>query len=124
MLMRVFSNLCDNALRHTPAGGTVTIDAIQRENQLVVSVTDSGEGMPTGALPRVFDRFYRVDFSRQAVTGGSGLGLAIVRAIVEAHGGTIWAEKAPNSGARLVFTLPLASVEPASMNSAITMPIY
>src|SRR6266705_2641643 len=56
MLMRVFSNLCDNALRHTPAGGTVTIDAIQRENQLVVSVTDSGEGMPTGALPRVFDR--------------------------------------------------------------------
>ena len=124
MLMRVFSNLCDNALRHTPAGGTVTIDAIQRENQLVVSVTDSGEGMPTGALPRVFDRFYRVDFSRQAVTGGSGLGLAIVRAIVEAHGGTIWAEKAPNSGARLVFTLPLASVEPASMSSAITMPIY
>src|SRR6266581_958786 len=124
MLMRVFSNLCDNSLRHTPAGGTVTIDAIQRENQLVVSVTDNGEGMPTGALPRVFDRFYRVDFSRQAVTGGSGLGLAIVRAIVEAHGGTIWAEKAPNSGARLVFTLPLASVEPASMNSAITMPIY
>ena len=124
MLMRVFSNLCDNALRHTPAGGTVTIDAIQRENQLVVSVTDSGEGMPTGALPRVFDRFYRVDFSRQAVTGGSGLGLAIVRAIVEAHGGTIWAEKAPSSGARLVFTLPLASVEPASMSSAITMPIY
>ena len=124
MLMRVFSNLCDNALRYTPAGGTVTIDAIQCENQLVVSVTDSGEGMPTGALPRVFERFYRVDFSRQAVTGGSGLGLAIVRAIVEAHGGTIWAEKAPNSGARLVFTLPLASVEPASMNSAITMPIY
>src|SRR5947199_2757778 len=59
MLTRVFSNLCDNALHHTPAGGTVTIDAIQRDNYLEVSVADSGEGIPTGALPRVFDRFYR-----------------------------------------------------------------
>lgn len=123
MLMRVFSNLCDNALRHTPPGGTVTFDAAQYGGQLVVSVTDSGEGIPTGALPRVFDRFYRADSSRQATTGGSGLGLAIVRAIVEAHGGTIWAENVPNSGARLLFTLPLASSEPASTSGAITTPI-
>jgi len=124
MLMRVFSNLCDNALRHTPPGGTVTIDAMQRGNQLLVSVTDSGEGIPTGALPRVFDRFYRADSSRQAMTGGSGLGLAIVRAIVEAHGGTIWAENVPNSGARLVFTLPLVATEQSSISSAITLPMY
>jgi len=123
MLMRVFSNLCDNALRHTPPGGTVTFDAVQYGSQLVVSVADSGEGIPTGALPRVFDRFYRGDSSRQAMTGGSGLGLAIVRAIVEAHGGTIWAENVPNSGAALLFTLPLASSEQASTSGAITTPI-
>lgn len=107
MLMRVFSNLCDNALRHTPAGGTVVIDAAQRGNMFEISVTDSGEGIPTGALPRVFERFYRADISRQAVTGGSGLGLAIVRAIVEAHGGSVRAEKVLRGGARIVFTLPL-----------------
>src|SRR5712692_2668380 len=126
MLLRVFSNLCDNALRHTPSGGTVIIAASQRDNQLVVSVTDSGEGIPTGALPRVFDRFYRADSARQAITGGSGLGLAIVRAIIEAHGGAIWAENVPDSGARLIFTLPLASspfLESTSISGAITKPI-
>ena len=123
MLTRVFSNLCDNALRHTPAGGSVTIDAIQRDNFLELSVTDSGEGIPTGALPRVFDRFYRADSSRQAITGGSGLGLAIVRAIIEAHGGSIWAENVPGNGARFVFTLPLSFSAPTSISGAITMPI-
>jgi signal transduction histidine kinase len=103
----------------------VIIEAFQQENhQLVVSVTDSGEGIPPGALPRVFDRFYRADSSRQAMTGGSGLGLAIVRAIVEAHGGTIWAENVPNRGARLLFTLPLTSSEQTSISGAITMPIH
>lgn len=123
MLMRVFSNLCDNALRHTPPAGKVIVDALQRDGQMLVSVTDSGEGIPTAALPRVFERFYRADSARQAVTGGSGLGLAIVRAIIEAHGGTIWAENAPNGGARLLFTLPLSFSEPPSITSAITMPI-
>ncbi len=123
MLTRVFSNLCDNALRHTPSGGTVTVDAIQRDNHLEVSVADSGEGIPTGALPRVFDRFYRADSSRQAITGGSGLGLAIVRAIIEAHGGSIWAENVPGSGARFVFALPLGFSAPTSISGAITMPI-
>ncbi len=107
MLSRVFSNLCDNALRHTPAGGVVLIEAIQRGNQLIVTVTDTGEGIPPEALPRVFERFYRGDSSRQAVTGGSGLGLAIVRAIVEAHSGMIRAENVPNAGARILFTLSL-----------------
>jgi len=107
MMTRVFTNLCDNALRHTPAGGTVTINAAQSGKMVRVSVTDTGEGIPEEALPRVFDRFYRVDASRQKATGGSGLGLAIVRAIIEGHGGTIWAENVPTGGARFVFTLPL-----------------
>lgn len=107
MLMRVFANLCDNALRHMPAGGVVTIDAAQSGNKLVVAVSDTGEGIPTAALPRIFERFYRSDSSRQANTGGSGLGLAIVRAIIEAHGGVIRAENVQGGGARILFTLPL-----------------
>ncbi len=106
MLSRVFSNLCNNALRHTPSGGSVTIDATPQNDHLLVSVTDTGEGIPPEALPRVFERFYRADSARQSSTGGSGLGLAIVRAIIEAHGGTIHAENAPGGGAKIVFTLP------------------
>lgn len=123
MLKRVFSNLCDNALRHTPPGGQVVVDAVQRDAELLISVTDSGEGIPTSALPRVFDRFYRGDSARQTVTGGSGLGLAIVQAIIEAHGGKVWAENVPNGGARLLFTLPLGFSEATSITSAITRPI-
>ena len=121
MLMRVFSNLCDNALRHTPAGGTVVIEARQQRNLLEVAVTDSGKGIPPEALARVFDRFYRADTSRQVRTGGSGLGLTIVRAIVEAHGGTIRAENVPQGGARFIFSLPIA--EQAPVWSYITTPI-
>lgn len=112
MLMRVFSNLCDNALRHTPAGGTVIIEARQQGKVLEVAITDSGKGIPSEALARVFDRFYRADTSRQVRTGGSGLGLTIVRAIVEAHGGTIRAENAPQGGARFIFSLPIAEQAP------------
>jgi signal transduction histidine kinase len=121
MLMRVFSNLCDNALRHTPAGGTVVIEARQQGNVLEVAVTDSGKGIPPDALARVFDRFYRADTSRQVRTGGSGLGLTIVRAIVEAHGGTVRAENAPKGGARFIFSLPIA--EQAPVWSYTTTPI-
>ncbi len=121
MMMRVFSNLCDNALRHTPAGGTVVIEARQQGNVLEVAVTDSGKGIPPEALARVFDRFYRADTSRQVRTGGSGLGLTIVQAIVEAHGGTIRAENVPQGGARFIFSLPIA--EQAPVWSYITTPI-
>jgi len=106
MLARVFTNLCDNALRYTPAGGTVIIEAAQRANILAISIADTGKGIPAAALPRIFDRFYRADASRQNSTGGSGLGLAIVRAIIEAHNGTIHAENVPQGGARIIFTLP------------------
>jgi signal transduction histidine kinase len=112
MLMRVFSNLCDNALRHTPGGGTVVIEARQQGNMLEVAVTDSGRGIPPEALARVFDRFYRADTSRQVRTGGTGLGLTIVRAIVESHGGTIRAENAPQGGARIIFSIPIADQAP------------
>ena len=123
MLMRVFSNLFTNALRHTPAGGRVTVEARQQDNMLQVSVTDTGEGIPTEALARVFERFYRADSSRQSSKGGSGLGLAIVRAMIEAHGGTIWAENAPTVGARICFTLPISIDEQFPIQDIPTMPM-
>jgi len=88
-LTQVLDNLLINALRHTPAGGTITMRAGHGEDELVLAVQDTGEGIASGDIPHVFDRFYRADRSRNRDTGGTGLGLAIVRAIVEAHGGRV-----------------------------------
>lgn len=123
MLTRVVSNLCDNALQHTPLGGSVTIEALPQANMLAVSVTDTGKGIPPEALERVFERFFRADSARQSLTGGSGLGLAIVRAIVEAHGGRIWAENVAGAGARFTFTLPLTQQAlPVSEEPTLRLP--
>ena len=100
-LRQAVANLVANAVRHTPAGGTVTL----RSAPGLVEVEDDGEGIPAADLPHVFDRFRRVDPSRSRVTGGSGLGLAIVRQIVEAHGGTVTLESEP--GVRTVATIRL-----------------
>jgi two-component system sensor histidine kinase BaeS len=88
---QVLGNLLDNALRHTPAGGTVTISATPspRTGGAQLSVTDTGEGIPAEHLPHVFERFYRVDAARDRAHGGSGIGLAIAKALVEAHGGRL-----------------------------------
>ncbi|MBA3361679.1 MAG: GHKL domain-containing protein [Acidimicrobiia bacterium] len=82
-------NLLDNALRHTSSGGQVTVAVTQIENAAMLEVIDTGEGIASRELPRIFERFYRVDSARSRATGGTGLGLAIVRHVVEAHGGTI-----------------------------------
>ena|ERR1019366_2219577 len=121
MLTRVFSNLCDNALQHTPPHGVVTIEALPHGNVLAIAVTDTGQGIPPAALDRVFERFFRADTARQATTGGSGLGLAIVRAIVEAHGGRVWAENAAGAGARFIFTLPLSTSGQPTPTDEITL---
>ena len=123
MLNRVFDNLCSNALRYTPAGGHITVEAQQQGTMLCIAVTDSGKGIATSALPRIFDRFYRADVARQATTGGSGLGLAIVRAIVESHGGSVLAGNAPEGGARISFTLPLASTNWEQVAGEATIPM-
>jgi two-component system, OmpR family, sensor histidine kinase BaeS len=88
---QVLGNLLDNALRHTPAGGTVTISATTspRTGAVSLSVADTGEGIPADHLAHVFERFYRVDDARDRAHGGSGIGLAIARALVEAHGGQL-----------------------------------
>ena len=105
---QVLRNLLANALTHTPDGGSITVSARESGNQVEVIVSDTGEGIPPGDLPHVFDRFYRVDRSRTRDTGGSGLGLTIVKRLVEAHGGTIQVQSEPGKGSRFTFTLPKA----------------
>lgn len=102
-------NLLDNARRHTPSGGTISVGAQPRDKMLSVWISDSGTGIDPSDLPLIFERFYRADRSRTGTTGGSGLGLSIVKAIIAAHGGTISAESTPGKGTRVTFTLPLTS---------------
>jgi two-component system, OmpR family, sensor histidine kinase BaeS len=101
-LKQVIVNLLDNALRHTPAGGRVTVGAQLQNGRLSISVQDSGPGIPPEDLPYIFDRFYRADKSR--ARGGSGLGLAIARSIVLAHGGRLAAASQPGQGTTFTIT--------------------
>jgi len=110
-LEQAVQNVAANAIRHTPAGGRVILQAAPANGGVHISVRDSGQGIPPEHLPRVFDRFYKVDASRAntAVPSGSGLGLSIVRAIVETHGGAVTAANAPEGGAVFELQLPAAS---------------
>jgi two-component system sensor histidine kinase BaeS len=105
---QVLLNLLDNARRHTPDGGTITIGAKPENQYLTVWISDTGTGIDPADLPHIFERFYRADRARTTTTGGSGLGLAIVKAIITAQGGTIRAESQPGQGTRIVFTLPIS----------------
>jgi len=102
----ILTNLLDNARRHTAAGGRVTLSAGCSNDTARLRVTDTGEGIAAEHLPRVFERFYRVDSGRSRARGGSGIGLAISRALVEAHGGRIRVESA-GAGAGSTFTITL-----------------
>lgn len=107
---QVIANLLNNALKHTPSGGTIVVTVSQdgepADRPIVVSVADNGEGIPAEHLPHVFERFYRVDDARSRSAGGAGLGLAIARQMVELHGGRIWVESEPGKGSKFTFTLP------------------
>lgn len=103
---RVLTNLVGNAIRHTPAGGVVELQAALTAGGVLVSVRDSGEGIRSEDLPHIFEQFYRGEKSRNRATGGAGLGLAIAKGIVEAHGGEIGVESQLGQGARFMFTLP------------------
>ncbi|MCA9879634.1 MAG: sensor histidine kinase, partial [Thermomicrobiales bacterium] len=95
-------NLLDNALRHTPRGGTIRVEVRPEGNAVLFRVADTGKGIAAEALPHVFDRFWK-----SADSGGSGLGLAIARGLIEAHGGQIRADSVPGKGTVLSFTLPI-----------------
>jgi signal transduction histidine kinase len=104
---QVLANLLQNASRYTPAGGSASIRAESRRSQVLVSITNSGDGIPPEDLPHVFERFYRVEKSRDAARGGAGIGLAIVKQIVEGSGGKVGAESTDHT-TRFWFSLPSA----------------
>jgi len=107
-LAQVFINLVDNALKFTPAGGTITLRAAHDRAELHVSVSDTGKGIPAEALPHVFERFYRADLARSGgERHGFGLGLAIAKEIIEAHGGRISVRSAEGRGTAFIVHLPL-----------------
>jgi two-component system OmpR family sensor kinase/two-component system sensor histidine kinase BaeS len=112
---QVLHNLLANALRHTPAGGSITVTASATHDGVEVVVADTGEGIAPADLPHIFGRFWRVDRSRshgERWTGGSGLGLSIAQSLVRAQGGRIWAESTLGQGSTFHFTLPLSAGAP------------
>ncbi|MGW6021000.1 ATP-binding protein [Streptomyces sp. NPDC055099] len=112
-LRQAIGNLVSNAIRHTPEGGSVTIDCRATPDAVVVEVADTGTGIDPDDLPHVFDRFWRADKSRTRSTGGSGLGLAIVRQLVEGHGGTVTVRSTPGEGAVFTVWVPSEASEPS-----------
>jgi two-component system, OmpR family, phosphate regulon sensor histidine kinase PhoR len=108
----LLSNLIDNALRYTAAKGSVCVRLDGAESRAVLQVADTGEGIPALELPRIFERFYRVDKARVRQTGGTGLGLAIVRHVAEAHGGTVRADSELARGSTFTVALPVAGPPP------------
>ena len=109
LIEQVLVNLLENAAKYTPAGSPVELSAWGEGQGVVVEVADRGPGVPQGDEERIFDKFYRV---RPTTTGGVGLGLAICRAVIEAHGGRIWAENRAGGGAVFRFTLPIDGEPP------------
>ena len=107
---QVFSNLIDNALKYGAQGGKILIGACDTEEGVQFYVRDFGFCIPSEHLPRLFERFYRVDKARSRESGGTGLGLAIAKHVVRAHSGTIRAESELNHGSTFYFTLPRQSV--------------
>jgi two-component system sensor histidine kinase BaeS len=106
-MVQVLENLVSNAMRYTPAGGTITLSAKRDQESVLLKVTDTGAGILPQNLPHIFDRFYRADQARQQAEGESGLGLAIAKSIVEAHGGKISAESKPGRGSTFMVALPV-----------------
>jgi two-component system phosphate regulon sensor histidine kinase PhoR len=104
-------NLLHNAIKFSDGGSTVMVRVAPAESRVIVAVEDHGQGIPRAALPRIFERFYKVDRARTRGAGGTGLGLSIARHIVEAHGGQIWAESEEGIGSTFSFSIPVTGPE-------------
>jgi two-component system, OmpR family, phosphate regulon sensor histidine kinase PhoR len=118
LLTEVLQNLLDNATQYTPRGGQIMVSVETNAHEAVISVADTGIGIPQSDQPRIFERFYRVDVARSREVGGTGLGLSIAKHLVEVHGGRIWVESEVGRGSQFHFTVPLYGAEPAVPKSA------
>jgi signal transduction histidine kinase len=105
-LVQVITNLVDNAIRYTPEGGKIRVRASQDGDQIILSVSDTGVGIPTKAKDHIFEKFYRVEGPQTRELEGAGLGLAAVKSIVESHGGRVWVQSKEGQGSTFYFTLP------------------
>ena len=105
-LSQVFLNLLDNAIKYTPEGGSITVSATNKEKIVQVDISDTGIGISEKDLPRIFERFYRVDKARSRELGGTGLGLSIVKHIIQAHNGQVWVQSTLGQGSTFSFTIP------------------
>ncbi|HEV2297270.1 MAG TPA: ATP-binding protein [Candidatus Acidoferrales bacterium] len=109
LLREVLQNLLDNAVQYTQAGGRIEVSAAADNGFIVVTVSDTGIGIPQADQARIFERFYRVDAARSREVGGTGLGLSIAKHIVESHGGRIWVDSEVGQGSRFHFSMPVAT---------------
>ncbi|MEN6520298.1 MAG: ATP-binding protein [Armatimonadota bacterium] len=106
-IWQVLVNLVDNAVTYTSSGGKVTVSAVEQDGFVTVSVDDTGAGIPAADIPRIFERFYRVDKARSRASGGTGLGLSIVKHLVESHGGKVSVKSELGKGSVFTFTIPV-----------------
>ena len=105
-ITQVLDNILNNAIKYSPDGGTITVSMRTTESQLIISISDEGLGIPKQDLPKIFDRFYRVDKARSRAQGGTGLGLAIAKEIIKQHHGFIWAKSIYGEGSTFTIVLP------------------
>ncbi len=110
-MMQVFDNIMNNAIKYSPDGGTITCSLRETHDNVVISISDQGMGIPKKDLPHVFDRFYRVEKARARSMGGTGLGLAISKEVVQRHGGKIWANSSEGKGTTFYVLLPYIPYE-------------
>jgi heavy metal sensor kinase len=115
-IKQVVVNLLDNAIKYTPSRGTIDLNIHSQDGRAVIEVMDNGIGIPSSALPHIFERFFRVDKARSRDAGGAGLGLAIVKSICLAHGGQVSVESSEGQGSKFRVELPLSQIPPAKSN--------
>lgn len=110
-IIQVLDNIMNNALKYSPDGGEITCTLLETHNNVIISISDQGMGIPQQDVKRVFNRFFRVDKARSRAMGGSGLGLAISREVIQDHGGSIWAESEEGKGSTFYVSLPYEPIE-------------
>jgi two-component system, OmpR family, phosphate regulon sensor histidine kinase PhoR len=116
-LAEVLQNLLDNAIQYTLPGGQIIVSAKSLGEEIILTVSDTGIGIPKADQPRIFERFYRVDVARSREAGGTGLGLAIAKHLVEVHGGRLWVDSEVGQGSQFHFSVPFYDSEPPAPRS-------